>query len=114
MPSRRMFVAAALAGAALSALPVSGSVQGAGQGAARRRRILVFDVNETMLDINALAPHFERAFGDGQVLREWFSTLLLYSNVATLAGPYADFGAVAGAALEMVAEARAVRLASED
>src|SRR5688572_31784423 len=45
-------------------------------------------------------PHFARAFGDGQVLREWFSTLLLYSNVASLAGPYSDFGTIAGAALD--------------
>jgi 2-haloacid dehalogenase len=57
---------------------------------------------------------FERAFGDGQILREWFSTLLLYLNVASLAGPYSDFGAKAGAALGMVAEARRVLLASED
>jgi 2-haloacid dehalogenase len=114
MPSRRAFVAATLAGAALSTLPASVATQGGGQSPARRRRILVFDVNETMLDINALQPHFARAFGDGQVLREWFSTLLLYSNVASLAGPYSDFGAIAGAALGMVAEARGVRLAPED
>lgn len=114
MPSRRAFVAATLAGAAFSALPASATAQTRGQNPAKHRRILVFDVNETMLDINALEPHFTRAFGDGQVLREWFSTLLLYSNVATLAGPYADFGAIAGAALSMVADARGVRLATED
>lgn len=114
MPSRRAFVAATVAGAALSALPSYASVKGAGQGSPKRRRILVFDVNETMLDINALESHFARAFGSGQVLREWFSTLLLYSNVASLAGPYADFGAIAGAALDMVADARGARLAPED
>ena len=114
MPSRRTFVAATLAGAALSALPASGASQPSSQGTVRRRRILVFDVNETMLDITALEPHFARSFGDGQILREWFSTLLLYSNVVTLAGPYADFSAVGGAALDMVAEARGVRLAAED
>ena len=79
-----------------------------------QRRILVFDVNETLLDIGALEPHFARAFGDGRVLREWFSTLLLYSNVVSLAGPYADFGAIAGAALDMVAAARGMRLTPED
>ena len=114
MPSRRAFVAATLAGAALSALPASATAQGGGQSSARRRRILVFDVNETMLDINALEPHFARAFGDGQVLREWFSTVLQYSNVATLAGPYSDFGAIAGAALDMVAAARRASLTPGD
>ena len=37
-----------------------------------RPSILVFDVNETLLDIEAIAPLFARVFGDGQVLREWF------------------------------------------
>jgi 2-haloacid dehalogenase len=111
MSSRRDFVAA-IAGTALSTLSQNASKQTSRQ--APRRRILVFDVNETLLDINALQPHFLRAFGDGQVLRDWFSTLLLYSNVATLAGPYADFSAIAGAALDMVAESRGTRLMPED
>jgi 2-haloacid dehalogenase len=112
MPSRRTFVGS-LTGAALSALPASGSAQRS-SNTARHRRILVFDVNETMLDINALAPHFARAFGEGQVMREWFSTLLLYSNVASLAGLYSDFGTIAGAALDMIAAARGVRLSPDD
>jgi 2-haloacid dehalogenase len=79
-----------------------------------RHRILVFDVNETLLDVGALEPHFARAFGGGGALREWFSTVLLYSNVATVAGPYAEFGAIGGAALGMVAAARCVTLVPED
>jgi 2-haloacid dehalogenase len=59
-------------------------------------RILVFDVNETLLDVAGLAPLFARVFGDGSAVRECFATLLLYSEVATLAGPYADFGAIGG------------------
>ena len=59
-------------------------------------RVIVCDVNETLLDIGALEPHFTRAFGDGRVLQEWFSTVLLYSEVATLAGPYAEFAAIVG------------------
>ena len=77
-------------------------------------RIIVFDVNETLLDISALEPHFTRAFGDRAVLREWFSTVLLYSEVATLAGPYSDFGAIAGAALDMTAAGRGVPLSPDD
>ena len=78
------------------------------------RRIIVFDVNETLLDIGTLEPHFVRAFGDRSVLREWFTTVLLYSEVASLAGPYADFGAIAGAALDMTAESRGVALSADD
>jgi 2-haloacid dehalogenase len=77
-------------------------------------RILVFDVNETLLDVTALEPHFARLFGDSSVLREWFSTVLLYSEVVSLAGPYSDFGAISGAALDMTAESRGVSLAADD
>jgi 2-haloacid dehalogenase len=77
-------------------------------------RIIVFDVNETLLDVNALEPLFARAFGDGRVLREWFSTVLLYSEVATLAGPYADFSAIGAAALDMMARSRSVMLSPDD
>lgn len=77
-------------------------------------RILVFDVNETMLDVNALAPQFARGFGDGKVVQEWFTTVLLYSQTITIAGPYADFSAIARAALEMTAASRGITLAAAD
>ena len=77
-------------------------------------RIIVLDVNETLLDVGALEPHFARAFGDPLILREWFSTVLLYSEVASLAGPYSDFGAIGGAALDMTAASRGTSLSSED
>ena len=73
-------------------------------------RVIVCDVNETLLDVGALAPLFEQAFGDGRVLQEWFQTVLLYSEVATLAGPYSSFAEIGGAALEMTAGARGVKL----
>jgi 2-haloacid dehalogenase len=73
-------------------------------------RVIVCDVNETLLDVGALEPHFKDVFGDGRVLQEWFSTVLLYSEVATLAGPYTDFGSIGGAALDMAASARGMTL----
>lgn len=72
--------------------------------------ILVFDVNETLLDVGALEPAFTRAFGDGSVFAHWFSELLLYSQSATLMGAYADFPTIAGAVLQMTAAARGVQL----
>jgi len=65
-------------------------------------RIIVFDVNETLLDVQTLSPYFEHMFGDKHALKEWFSLLLLHSEAATLAGPYFDFGTLAGATLEMI------------
>lgn len=58
-------------------------------------RVIVCDVHETLLDVGALAPLFEQAFGDARVLQEWFQTVLLYSEVATLAGPYSSFARAA-------------------
>ena len=53
--------------------------------------ICVFDVNETLLDIEFIAPLFQRLFGDRKVMREWFGQLILYSGAITLSGPYATF-----------------------
>jgi 2-haloalkanoic acid dehalogenase type II len=77
-------------------------------------RIIVFDVNETLLDVRALEPLFRRVFGDETALREWFSLLLLHSQVATLAGPYFDFATLAKAALQMTAASRQVTVAEAD
>jgi 2-haloacid dehalogenase len=49
-----------------------------------RPSVLVFDVNETLIDIESLEPHFVRIFGDGRVLREWFGQLVMYSMAVTL------------------------------
>jgi 2-haloacid dehalogenase len=112
--SRRAFIRAAI-GAAMMSVPTSSSALGQNTRATPgRRRIVVFDVNETMLDVNALAPQFARVFGNTEVLREWFANVLLYSNVVTVAGPYADFGTIGGAALDMIAATRGTALKSDD
>jgi len=36
--------------------------------------ILAFDVNDSLLDIRHLAPLFERLFGDGKFVNEWYYT----------------------------------------
>ena len=77
-------------------------------------RICVFDVNETLLDLGALDPHFERAFGNASVRRAWFMQVLQSALVATVTGAYSDFGTIGGAALEMVAEREGVDLSGEE
>ena len=77
------------------------------------RHTLVFDVNETLLDLRALEPHFVRAFGDKSVLLEWFNQVILFSEAVTLAGNYKNFGEVARAALEMTAAAHGKELSAE-
>lgn len=76
-------------------------------------RICVFDVNETLLDLSALDPRFEEAFGDAGVRREWFSQLLQSAFVATITGVYANFGEIASSALTMTAERRGIDLSDD-
>ncbi len=77
-------------------------------------RVCLFDVNETLLDLGALDPHFERAFGDAGMRQSWFQQVLQSALVATVTGVYSDFGAVGAAALDMTAERQGVRLSEED
>jgi len=65
--------------------------------------VLVFDVNETLLDLRALGPVFEGVFGDARLLPGWFAQLLRLAMSVTLIGDYVDFETLAGDALEMVA-----------
>jgi 2-haloacid dehalogenase len=78
------------------------------------KRVCVFDVNETLLDLAALDPHFERVFGDAAVRGLWFSQMLQSALVATVTDAYTTFGEAAGAALQMTAERRGVEVSDED
>ncbi len=78
------------------------------------KKIIVFDVNETLLDLKALDPHFERVFGSASVRGSWFATVLRNSLVSTVTGLYEDFGKIAGASLDMTAQQHNVDLSDED
>jgi len=75
---------------------------------------LVFDVNETLIDISTLEPFFERLFGDAAVLREWFPEMILYSQAITLSGIYTPFGELAAGVLRMVGQNRSVPVSDAD
>lgn len=76
--------------------------------------IIVFDVNETLLDITTLEPLFTRLFDDRQMLREWFAQLVLYSQTMTLSGLYTPFGELGIGALQMTAAIHKVVLTDDD
>lgn len=80
----------------------------------RTPSVVVFDVNETLLDIEALGPLFERVFGDRRVLREWFGQLLLYSMTTTLSGLYEDFFSLGRGVFEMVGAVHGVAISAAD
>ena len=76
--------------------------------------VIVFDVNETLLDIETLAPLFSRLFGDGAAMREWFAQLVLYSQTITLSGAYASFGEIGAGVLRMLATIKRVPVTDAD
>ncbi len=61
--------------------------------------VLLFDVNETLLDVRALGSAFEATFGDADLLPKWFGTLLRYSLEVSVTGDYRSFDELAVGAL---------------
>jgi 2-haloacid dehalogenase len=74
----------------------------------------VFDVNETLIDIESLGPFFGRVFGDRELVREWFNQLILYSDAITLAGYYQTFFTLAQGVLEMLGTIHRVTVKPSD
>lgn len=65
--------------------------------------VTTFDVNETLLDLAALDPLFERHLGSAALRPTWFATMLQVAFVGGLTGRYVDFTAAQTAALHMTA-----------
>jgi 2-haloacid dehalogenase len=70
--------------------------------------VLVFDVAESLLDLQAIRPLFQRIFGDGAVVDEWFGETILYSEAATLTDTFAPFGQLGAGVLRMLGRIRDV------
>lgn len=63
-------------------------------------KIIIFDVNETLLDLAPLKTSVGKALGGREeFLPLWFTTMLHYSLVETLSGSYHSFGDIGSAAL---------------
>ena len=77
-------------------------------------KVIAFDVNETLLDLRALDPLFERAFGDASLRAQWFAQMLQLAFVGTITGRYVDFTSAQRAALSMLAEKTGIELADAD
>src|SRR4051812_42579449 len=68
-----------------------------------RADVVVFDSNETLLDLGALDPLFERIYGSSIARERWFQQVLALTLTATVLDSYRSFDAVADAALDMIA-----------
>ena len=67
--------------------------------------VIIFDVNETLLDLEPLKQSVGKVLNDNDQLTSlWFTTMLQYSLVHTIIGDYQSFGQIGVAALIMVAK----------
>src|ERR1700728_3231213 len=78
------------------------------------RPLIVFDVNETLLDLEAMTPIFERIFGDRSAMRLWFANLILYSCALTVADAYVPFTEIGGAVMQMQAKTKGIEISEAD
>ena len=80
-----------------------------------RPKVILFDVNETLLDLTPVKESVGKALGGRPELAPlWFTTLLQYSLVTTVADRYLNFGEIGAACLRMVAQNHGVELSEED
>ena len=77
-------------------------------------RVLLFDVNETLLDIEPLQKAVADVLLDDDAAKLWFTTMLQYSLVMTVSDQYASFGDIGAAVLQMLARNRDVVLKAKD
>ena len=77
-------------------------------------RVIVFDLIGTLLDLQAMDPHFERFFGDAGVRKEWFTETLQLAMAAVLTDAYEDFGVQADTGLEITARRYKVSMLGEE
>ncbi len=81
----------------------------------QKPKIIIFDVNETLLDLAPLKKAVAKTLNNqGDLLPLWFSTMLHYSLVETLTEHYHNFGEIGAAALVMVAEKQGIELNYQD
>ncbi len=65
-------------------------------------KLLIFDVNETLLDLTPLKEKVNAVLENKNAFDIWFRMLLHYSLVETATGSYKDFGSIGKATFRML------------
>ncbi|MEN8238913.1 MAG: haloacid dehalogenase type II [Actinomycetota bacterium] len=76
--------------------------------------VIMFDVNETLLDLAPVRDWFSQRYVDEPTAAEWFAELLRLSFVSSVTDRYEPFTDLAGAALETVSRRYGVPVAPEN
>lgn len=80
----------------------------------RRPELLIFDVNETLLDLTHLRTTLATALGGPERLAEWFFRLLHGSLVANETDSFRSFETIGIEALRAVAQRQGIELSDTD
>ena len=72
---------------------------------AKNHQLIIFDVNETLLDMSPIKNEINHFFEKEYAFKQWFSFLLQFSLVEMVTDSYHNFSEIGDAALEMVAQA---------
>src|ERR1700719_4130796 len=76
--------------------------------------LIVFDVNETLLDLTTMEPTFERIFRDKGAMRLWVANLIVYYAALTVARCYVPLTDIGSAMMKMLAVTRGIRIGDAD
>ena len=79
-----------------------------------KQKTILFDINETVLNLSLLKPKFKKVFNDESIVTIWFSMLLHSSTVTALTGVKSTFATLAADMLDNVAVRQGIILSSED
>lgn len=79
-----------------------------------KQRVILFDINETILNLSVLKPKFKHYYGDEKYLDTWFSMLLHSSTVCLITGVKTDFKNLAKATLDSLASKLNISLSDDD
>lgn len=119
MEKRREFIKKLLPLSALPFIPASLSAKDKNEKSSKketvkRPKVIFFDVNETLLDLEPLKKSIIKILNNKQELGTlWFTTMLQYSLVATASKKYFDFGLIGAATLRMVAKNNGIEVNEE-
>jgi 2-haloacid dehalogenase len=76
--------------------------------------LLIFDVNETLIDLRPIGAVLERIFGESLITRLWYADMILYAEALTLADAYVPFTDLGLTVLRMLATADGIPLSDAD
>lgn len=77
-------------------------------------RIILFDLNETLLDPSVLDRQFKHVFGSSAARVAWLKQTIEFALVATITDAYVPFEALQRASLEVMAAQQGLTLSEKD